>query len=58
MNIIEKSFYTIIIFFISYILIAVFFRYITDSYTAHMIAGISATIIATICFMYFILKNK
>jgi hypothetical protein len=56
----ESTIYSIIVFIIVYVLLAVGLRVfdVTTLYNAHMIAGLSATIIGVLLFLFFLLKKK
>lgn len=56
----EGMLYSIIVFIIVYVLLAVALRVfeLTNLYNAHMIAGVSATTLGVLVFLFFLLKKK
>lgn len=60
MKLLEKFIYTVLVFTFSYVLLfmALYLFEITEKYTAHVIAGIFATILSVGVFMYLLIKKK
>ncbi len=59
MKLIEKAFYSLLLFFGSYTILTLALRYLmTDTYLAHTIAGIVATVLGIGLFMYLLLKKS
>lgn len=60
MKLLEALIYSLIAFIVVYVLLAVGLRVfdVTTLYNAHMIAGIGATVIGVLLFLFFLLKKK
>lgn len=60
MKLLESTIYSVIVFGGLYILIAVSMRVfeVTNVYTSHIVAGITATVVGVLVFVLFLLKKK
>lgn len=60
MKLFESVLYAFILFVVVYVLLAVGLRVfdVTTLYNAHMIAGVSATVVGVLLFLFFLLKKK
>lgn len=60
MKLLESSIYSMIAFVVAYVLLAVGLRVfdVTSLYNAHMIAGVVATVVGVLLFLFFLLKKK
>jgi hypothetical protein len=60
MKLMEKLLYSILLFLFSYIVLSVGLRAfdITDSYSSHMIGGISGTVLGMGLFLFLLVKKQ
>jgi hypothetical protein len=59
MKLLEKLIYSLIIFVFVYVILALGLRLfdVTESYTSHMIGGISGTFLGVLVFIYLLIKK-
>jgi len=60
MKLLESTIYSLVAFVAVYVLIAVAMRVfdVTSTYTSHLVAGVTATVVGVLIFVLFVRKKK